>query len=656
VCGIAGVSHFDASPADPRLLRRMLGHLHHRGPDERGVYLDGGVGLGHTRLSILDLAGGRQPMSNEDGNLWVTFNGEIFNYLELRTWLVQKGHVFATRSDTEVILHLYEEYGDRCVEHFNGQWALAIWDARRQRLFLSRDRLGVRPLYYTTTAGKLLFASEVKALLADPDVSRQIDFRGLHQVFTYWATLPPRTVFQGISELPPAHNLIAENGTVRLERYWELDYTDGDAAQTEAECAECLLELLTDAVRLRLRADVPVGAYLSGGLDSALTAALVKQSNTASLRTFSVGFDDPEFDETVYQQEVVQALQTEHQSLRCSYADIGRVFPEVVWHAEQPLLRTAPAPMFLLSKLVRDAGYKVVVTGEGADELLGGYDIFKEAKVRRFWARKPESAVRAALLERLYPYLPAMRSQSLAYLKAFFHARPTDLANPFFSHLPRWDLTAGLRRFLAPEVGAALVDHQRDADCLPLLPEGFGRWRPFCQAQWLETAVLLPGYILSSQGDRVAMAHAVEGRHPFLDHRVVEFAARIRPRWKMKGLDEKHLVKRAAGNLVPAAILKRSKQPYRAPEAKSFLGSASQPTRHDYVEELLSPHCVRRFGLFDPQAVEHLVGKIRAGRAIGIKDNMAFVGVLSSQLVVDQFIECFAGRSAEGALCSSISE
>ncbi len=644
MCGIAGIVHFDASPVDRKLVERMLATIRHRGPDACGVHVAGKVGLAHARLSIIDLEGGRQPMSNEDGSLWITFNGEIFNYVELRETLQAKGHRFVTRSDTEVILHAYEEFGQDCVQRFNGQWAFALWDARRQRMFLSRDRLGVRPLFFACVGSKFLFGSEVKAIFADPEATRELDPIGLDQVFTFWCPVAPRTVFREVCELPPAHNLVVSEGRLRLARYWQLEYRQAGSDSSE-ESAEQALSLLSDATRLRLRSDVPVGAYLSGGLDSTITTALARRATSGPLRTFSIAFEDAEFDESEYQRVAVETLQTEHRTIRCRLEDIARVFPDVVWHAERPLLRTAPAPMYLLAGLVREEGFKVVLTGEGADEMFGGYDIFKEAKVRRFWAAQPDSDARARLLQRLYPYLPNLRAQSLAYQKAFFHVRAEDLSSPWFSHLPRWELTARLKVFFSDAVRAELAGRQTQADCLPLLPEGFDRWPPFCRAQWLETALLLPGYILSSQGDRMAMAHAVEGRFPFLDHRVAEFAAGLPPRLKMMGLDEKHLLKRAAARLVPLPVLARAKQPYRAPDAKCFVaasGTRNQHEHHGYVEELLSPRRLREDGMFQPEAVQRLLNKVKSGAPLGIKDNMALVGILSTQLLIDRFVRGFS--------------
>ncbi len=638
MCGIAGIYDLGGATVDPAALSRMAEALRHRGPDDSGVWTDGPVGLGHTRLSIIDLGGGAQPMSNPAGNLHISFNGEIFNYRELRKDLIARGHRFATKSDTEVILHLYEERGEACVDVLNGQWAFAIWDARREKLFLSRDRVGIRPLYYTRAGRLLLFASEIKALFSHPATNRRIDLEALDEIFTFWCSVAPRTPFEGVAELPPGHCMRVENGRVETWRFWQLSYRGQESKRTDEECVEQLRELLIDATRLRLRSDVPVGAYLSGGLDSSTIVAMIRNFTDTPLKTFSVAFEDSEFDESVYQREVSQHLGTEHQEVCCSHEDIGRVFPEVVRHAESPIIRTAPAPLYMLSGLVRRNDFKVVLTGEGADEVLGGYDIFKEAKIRRFWAALPDSKLRPLLLKRLYPYLKNIQAQSDAYRKAFFHVRPEDLTDPFFSHLPRWELTSGLKRLYSKEVRAELENSDVYADLRESLPTEYARWDAFEQAQFLETTILMPGYILSSQGDRMAMGHSVEGRFPFLDHRVVEFAAAIRPRLKMRVLDEKHVLKRALGHLIPASVTKRPKQPYRAPDAVSLLGDAEGRGRPEYVDELLSPARIQADGLFNPIAVDKLLRKFEKGRAIGVRDNMALVGIVSTQLLVESFI------------------
>ncbi len=429
-----------------------------------------------------------------------------------------------------------------------------------------------------------------------------------------------------------------QDGKLTVTQYWDLDFSETLDNIPARDLEEQLLNLLTEATKLRLRSDVPVGAYLSGGLDSSITAALAKELNREKLCTFSVEFENPEFDESVFQQEVVQRLGTEHHTVRCSHDDIGRIFPQVIRHTETPILRTAPAPMFLLSKLVRETGIKVVLTGEGADEAFGGYDIFKEAKLRRFWSRQPDSRVRPMLLKRLYPYMKNIQSQPPAYLRAFFGVKPQTVGHPFFSHLPRFELTSKLKAFFTPEVLAATFEHDPLTGAEGNLPMAFAEWDDFSRSQYLEARGLMPGYILSSQGDRMTMANSIEGRFPFLDHRVVEFAAKLPPRLKMAGLDEKHILKNATRHLVPDSIRQRSKQPYRAPDAQSFFDSDSGMARFEYVDALLSPSAIANAGLFDPDSVSKLVEKARTGAAIGTKDNMALVGILSAQLVVEQFV------------------
>ena len=638
MCGIAG--YFGAP--DPRLpadilLGRMGASLRHRGPDGEGTAHGEGFGFAHTRLSIIDLAAGAQPMANDDETVWITFNGEIFNYVELRDELIAKGVAFRTHSDTEVIIRLYEAMGPDCVERLNGDFAFAIWDTRRRQLMLARDRMGVRPLFYARHGAATYFASEVKALLQVPGMEAALDPIALDQIFTLWFPLTPRTIFKNVMELPPAHMLLARDGQVSVRPYWRLSFPDASEAKSDCDedaITEEVRALLVDATRIRLRSDVPVGAYLSGGLNSSLVAAMAARLAPDRLRTFSVRFDDPEFDETAYQQEMADALGTDHSAVLCRPSDIGAVFPDVVRHAEKPVLRTAPAPLHILSRLVRDEGFKVVLTGEGADEVFGGYDIFKEAKVRRFCARDPQSLRRPLLFRKLYPYLPKLQAQSAAYLKAFFATDLDAVDDPLFSHLPRFRSTAGAKLFFSGDLKRALSGYDALDELRASLPDDFGRWHPLSQAQYLETAYLLPGYILSSQGDRMAMANAVEGRFPFLDHRVVEMAAKIPPRLKLRGLTEKHILREAARDLVPASMAARPKQPYRAPDSVSFFGAAGP----DYAARLTSAPAIAGSGLFERQAVEKLAQKARAGRAGGFRDNVALTGILSTQLWREAFV------------------
>ncbi|MYZ49552.1 asparagine synthase (glutamine-hydrolyzing) [Propylenella binzhouense] len=639
MCGLAGFSGTSLPDAERRrVLGRMIGSIAHRGPDGQGFHVDAeGAALGHCRLSIIDIAGGDQPICNEDGTVWIAFNGEIFNYLELRADLLARGHVFRTHSDTEVIVHLYEERGPDCVEALNGDFAFAIWDGRARRLMLARDRMGVRPLFYAEHRGGLFFGSEAKALLA-AGLPGEIDPVALDQIFTFWSPLPPRTIFRGINELPPAHLLLADDKGVSVRRYWSLDYPDagegsGASQSRERRLRDELAGLLADSTRIRLRADVPVGAYLSGGLDSSVITTLMKELVPERLRTYSVAFESGEFDESRFQDEMVQALGTTHKAVRIGAAEIGTMLPAVVRHAERPILRTAPAPLMALSRLVRDDGLKVVLTGEGADEALAGYDIFKEAKIRRFCAAQPDSARRSLLLKRLYPYLPRIQGQSQRYLETFFGFRADDAQDPLFSHLPRFRTTGGAKAFFSRSLRASLAGYDALADLREQLPAAFGSWHPLNQAQYLETAYLLPGYILSAQGDRMAMANGVEGRFPFLDHRLVEFAARIPPDLKLKVLREKHLLRESMKGRLPPSILNRTKQPYRAPDADAFAG----PGAPAYAARLLDPAAIAGGGLFDPHAVAKLAAKHAGRGSLGTRESMALVGILTTALWQDAF-------------------
>lgn len=643
MCGIAGALLVDGTVAlpDPS---RMIETLRHRGPDGSGCYRSPTCALANARLSIIDLETGEQPMANEDESVWTVLNGEIFNFIELRAELQRLGHRFRTRSDTEVIVHAYEEYGERFVERLSGQFAIALWDVRRKRLMLVRDRVGIRPLFYARVGGQLLFASEVKAILAVAPEAARLDEQGLAQVFTFWGTVGGRTVFKGIHSLPAGHVLVVENGTARLEGYWDWTFPQGDGRTDLSldEAGEALHGLLTDVVRQQLRSDVPVGAYLSGGIDSSGIAALARES-VETLQTFSLTFEDPEFDESNYQRQMADSLGVSHSPLRCTARDIGNIFPDLIWHTEAPLLRTAPAPLMLLARHVREHGFKVVLTGEGADEVFGGYDLFKEGKIRRFWARRPDSLWRPALFSRLYPYLARSPVANRHFARVFFGQRLEELDNPFYAHVTRWSTTRGIFRLLSPELQASLSNVEPEEELRRQLPGQFGTWSDLARDQYIEVKTLLEGYLLSSQADRVSLAYSVEGRVPYLDHRVIEFVNGLSPRYKLRGLHEKIVLRRSLRGVVPEAILKRVKQPYRAPDSRCFFDE-EKPL--PYVQELMSPANVRRSGYFRPEAVARLLEKCRTGKALGAGDNMAFVGVLSTLLLHEQFLGGRVGRTS----------
>ncbi len=639
MCGIAGIVNLaDRPPPSLAQLALMAGALHHRGPDERGAYRDAHAGLAHTRLSIIDLSTGQQPMGNARGTLWLTFNGEIFNYVELRSELMAAGFTFRTQSDTEVILQAFEAWGERAFERFNGQWAVGLWDTRTRRLTLSRDRLGVRPLYYAEHGGRVLFASEVKALFAgEPALPRAFDPTGFAETFTFWSIVPPQTVFQGIRELEPGCTRVYENGLARQTQYWRPEFPTAGAGEgfrgTLGEATEATLHALKEATALRmLRADVPVGSYLSGGLDSSLTASLGREVKGEGFLTFSLRFADAEYDETPYQRQMSALLGTTHHEVTVSRDDIAQSFAEVIRLTERPILRTAPAPLWRLSKLVREQGLKVVLTGEGADEMFAGYDIFREGKVRRFWARQPGSKCRPLLLERLYPYLQRSPVSQRAMTRQFFGRELEKAHEPGFAHGPRWRGAQAVQRLFHKGFH---TDVDVTARLVASLPQEFSQWTALAQDQYLEVRTLLSGYLLSSQGDRMLMGNSVEGRFPFLDKNVVALAFSLPDAFKLKVLDEKHVLKRAAKGRVPAEIVSRPKQPYRAPDALAFTGTLPEP-----LEAAMRPEAIAAAGVFDPVAAQRLWSKVRGkGDAqFSNADNMALVGMLSTQLLHEQLI------------------
>jgi asparagine synthase (glutamine-hydrolysing) len=621
MCGIAGIVRArPGQPPDEESLLRMSRAIRHRGPDGFGYAVDSGCGLVNTRLSIFDLPGGWQPIADGPDGGVIVYNGEVYNHYELRRELEAQGETFRTTSDTEIVLRLLKREGLAALDKLNGQFALAWWQPGPRRLTLVRDRFGVRPLHYALKDdGTLVFGSEAKAIFASGEVRAEPDLRGVDDVFTLWGPRPPRTVFRGVKQVHQGGLLVWEAGKIVEERLWwspSFDFEGGPQGELE--------ELMRDSVRLRLRADVPVGAYLSGGLDSSLIVALAQQETEHQLRTFSVAFHDPNYDERPHQEEVARVLGTDHHVVDIGPAEIADVFPEVIRHVEQPLIRTAPVPMFLLSEKVREQDITVVATGEGADELFWGYDLFKEVVVRELYERDPEGA--REMLEQLYGYLPAEARRGPAWDR--FLLETGEPGDPIGSHMTRVGATAAVKAFYRPEVAAEIgaeqsLDRLRDG-----LPETFGDWSSLERASWLEISTLLEPYLLAAQGDRVAMAHGVEGRYPFLDHRVFEYAARLPADRKLAGMREKAALRDLAADLLPAEIVDRSKQPYRAPEVAPFFAEGAP----EWVEESLSDSALLDTGIWDEKRVAGLLRRCRAGKATGFREGMALIGVLSTQL------------------------
>jgi asparagine synthase (glutamine-hydrolysing) len=635
MCGVAGIIDYHGIKNSRRVMESMIRSISHRGPDECGVYHSSFATLGNVRLSIIDILGGQQPLSDLSGRFWIVFNGEIFNYKELRKDLEQKGIAFNTHSDTEVLVQLFAVYGKKCLGLLNGQFAFAIWDKLKEELFIARDRVGIRPLFYNIDNGVFSFASEIKAIFQQKNIVRELCPESLSQVYTYWTTITPNTVFKDIFELSPGHFATFNRKGLTVEKYWELNFNKPESTPSLQDAMDHLHELFSDSVRIRLRADVEVAAYLSGGLDSSATVAYIKDIEPGILNTFSIGFEEKVFDESVYQNEAAKYFGTTHKSMICSAKDISESFPRVIWHSEIPLLRTAPAPMLMLSKLVRDNNIKVVVTGEGSDEILGGYDIFKETKIRRFWASQPDSVIRPLLLKKLYPELPHFKNVNPAILKMFFGYKLEDINNPFYSHLLRWNNSNHIKKYFSPDLKEELKNYSPFIELTEKLPTDFERWDSLAKSQWLETTIFMSGYLLSSQGDRMGMANSIEGRYPFLDYRVVEFCSQLPADYKLKGLNEKYLLKRLMKNRIPESIIKRPKQPYRAPINSAFLTNGSP----EYIRYMLSDSYTSKAGIFNFDSIFTFLSKVEKTGISTEVDNMVLTAIISTHLLYYQFIE-----------------
>ncbi len=593
MCGITGALDLAGGHrVDPAVVAAMTETLIHRGPDSSGLFLTPDLGLGARRLKIIDLATGDQPIYNEDRSVVLVCNGEIFNYRQLRHSLCERGHVFRTHTDVEVLVHLYEEHGEDLVLHLDGQFAFAIWDAKRRRLFLARDHFGVIPLYYTVAGGLFLFGSEIKAILAHPAVERRVDLVGLDQILSLPGLVSPRTLFQGISSLPSGHTLSVADGGFRTHPYWDLDYPqEAEAAanagpqRPEAEYVEELREIFARSVGRRLQADVPVGIFVSGGLDSSLVAAFAaRQTPGVERHTFSISFDDDAIDETGYQRLMARLLGSEHHEIRFDAEAIAERLREVVYHCECPVKESYNTCALALAGAARSAGVKVVLAGEGADELFGGYPGYRfDAAGERGHPGAP--SVGQVLEEELREQVWGDRR--LAYERDQVAFRETKTA--LYSR--------------------AVAERFEQIDCLehPLVDKSRLRGRhALHQRSYLDFKLRLADHLLSDHGDRMVMARSVEARYPFLDREMVDFARRTPPSLKVKGLTEKYLVKRMAEGWIPRAIIEREKFGFRAPGSPMLLRR-----RYGWVEDLLSPETVRHYGAFDPGVVSRLVLQYR---------------------------------------------
>lgn len=638
MCGIAGYLHSDNnSRSDQVIIKHMVAMLNHRGPDARGYYLDDHVALGNSRLSIIDLAGGDQPICDQTERYWIVYNGEIYNYRELRSELIQQGCCFQTNSDTEVLLQGWITWQEDVLPRLNGAFAFAIYDRQTRQLMLARDRYGLRPLYYYQLGSTFVFASELKSLLLHPAVSFTFDPERVARIFTLWTPLVNETAFAHLHQLTPGCRLTVAEGQIHIQPYYLLDLAQTLRSEKTEQLIQETRHQLAESVRLRSRSDVEIGVYLSGGLDSAIVTRLAQAQNQHNLRSFSLAFEDSAFDEKPQQDLLSAHFGTRHTHLLVRNADIATAFPKAVWHAEVPLFRTALVPMLLLSQMVQAQGIKVVMTGEGADESFLGYNIFKETALRATWHTLSETR-RQEIISALYPYLSHFGGQNYAPLLSMYRRSLEEQEPGLFSHQIRYTNaqfavrmlnTGGANHF--PDLSAALYSSGNGAAV------DFAHFSPLQQAQWLEFKTLLAGYLLSSQGDRMSLAHGVENRCPFLDHHVVNFASTLPTTLKLKDYtDEKHILKRSFCADLPKSIVERPKQPYRAPDAVVFRDQ--QP---DYLELLLSEQELAKSGLINTKLAGRFVQKVMqsAGNELSPRENQAFIQLLSLQLLQQFFVD-----------------
>ncbi len=651
--GIAGFIS-EHKKADIQIIKRMLSLIRHRGSDDCNIFIDNNIATGSKGLCEADSDNNSQYASVKNHNLTVSFSGRIFNYPELKSELEKKGYRFITLDSEELIIYLYSEYGKDCVNKLNGQFAFSIWDKTKQELFLTRDRIGILPLFYYLSSDLFVFGSEVKALFGHPDVKPEFCVNSLSEVFTFWATVSPNTVFRGIKECPPGHYMLIKNGKAKIIKYWDLKFSEpGNYFRGSFDDAVSEFDtVFSDSVKLRLRTDIEIGAYLSGGIDSATITQYIKSARPGNLQTFSVGFSEKEFDESEYQKIVSNYLQTRHTGYNITSFEIAENFPRAIWHCETPLLRTSPVPMFKLSQRVKEHNINIVLSGEGADELLAGYNIFKENKIRRFWAKDKNSKIRPLLLSRLYPYIKALNNANPNALKLFFGYKLEETDSPVYSHLLRWNNTSSIKNHFNSEIKEKIKLTDPYQSVMNMLGSEMNFFDPLSKAQYIEMKIFLSGYLLSSQGDRMSMANGVEARFPFLDHRVIEFSNTLPPDYKLRGLNEKVLLKRMMKGKLPEEIINRPKQPYRAPVLNSFLGKQSP----EYINEILSPEFLKESNIFNPDSVVRLLLKMNSGKAYSEIDNMALTAIISTQLLYYMFIKNFNNQYSDSFMNISLNK
>ena len=601
MCGICGKLNFAlGAGVNPALVRDMLGTIRHRGPDDEGVYVGSQVTLGHRRLSIIDLSGGHQPLSNEDGTVWIVFNGEIYNFNELRTLLISKGHVFKTRSDTETIVHLYEEFGPQCVEKLRGMFAFAIWDEKKKALFLARDRVGIKPLYYSQNGKSLVFASEIKAILADPDVNRELAPEVIDRFLTFLYVPGEDTLLQGIKKLAPGHYLLVQDGKTEIRQYWDLRFSKPTGRRSSQQAQEELLSLLAETVDLHMIADVPVGVLLSGGFDSTAVLSFAVERTDQEVSSYTVGFSDSAVtDERPYARLAAEAFGSQHHEMSISAADFVDFMPQYLWHMEEPVCEPPAIAMFYVSQLAK-RNVKVLLSGEGGDEAFAGYGNYRNL----LWLERLKGVV---------PPLNGAAARGLAAANSLLHSPALAKYGPLFNQpFPEYYCSRTSDSFRYGGHGAvglysgdfgASIDREKTFQPFRKLQANVRDLNPLDAMLYIDTKTWLPDDLLI-KADKMTMANSLELRVPLLDHKVLEFAAGLPSHLKVNGFTTKYLAKQALKKRIPKAILERPKAGFPVPY-ESWL----RKDLHGWVREVLLDSSSSSRGYFSSAAVQDLLAR-----------------------------------------------
>ncbi|MEM9940635.1 MAG: asparagine synthase (glutamine-hydrolyzing) [Planctomycetota bacterium] len=631
MCGISGIFQWKASGAagPAGSLQQMLDRMIHRGPDDQGQHVDHELAMGMRRLSIIDLADGQQPISNEDGRFTVVFNGEIYNYIELRKSLQKRGHHFQTNSDTEVIVHLFEDHGPDCVQHLRGMFAFAIWDRQRRELFIARDRLGIKPLYLYHDSNRLIFSSEIKSILCCPGVHSELDRFALSDYLSLKYVPAPRTLFRGIESLPPGFAAKVSQASFQKYPYWDLQFSDKQNFQSEEDCIAQLLDQLKESVRLRLRSDVPFGAFLSGGLDSSLIVALMNELLDQPVNTFSVGFDGQGLgDELPFARQVANQFGCNHHELLITANDFIENAEKVIYHLDQPIADQATVATYMVAGLARQH-VKMVLTGEGGDELFAGYARYSVERLATTFNWIPDPV--GKLLRKTVAYLPGLRRQKIALNALTQRSEVKRFSNwfPMFNDDLKQHVISNTFLPYVSEINESFAGHLKNTDAT----------LPLDRMLYVDSKTWLPDYLLL-RGDKLTMAQSLEARIPLLDHHLVEFACGMNPDMKLRGRTRKYALKKAAEQLLPPSIVHRKKQGFPIPIHQWLRNEANE-----MMNDLLSPININRRGYFDADQVNRLVREHESGFA---DHSTELWGLMSIEIWMDQFL---ANQTKTGVVC-----